>query len=41
LIQAKKEKETYKSLIRIFKEKYGLKIKTPQVIIGHKKKHMV
>jgi RNA polymerase sigma factor (sigma-70 family) len=41
LIQAKKEKETYKSLIRIFKEKYGLKIKTPQIIIGHKKKHMV
>lgn len=41
LIQAKKEKETYKSLIRIFKEKYGLKIKTPQVIIGHRKKHMV
>jgi hypothetical protein len=41
LIQAKKEEETYKSLIRIFKEKYGLHIKTPQVIIGHKKKHMV
>jgi hypothetical protein len=41
LIQAKKEKETYKSLIRIFKEKYRLNIKTPQVIIGHKKKHMV
>ena len=41
LIRAKKEEETYKSLIRIFKGKYGLKIKTPQVIIGHKKKHMV
>ena len=41
LIQAKKDKETYKSLIRIFKEKYGLKIKTPQVIIGHRKKHMI
>jgi RNA polymerase sigma factor (sigma-70 family) len=41
LIQAKKEKETYKSLIRIFKGKYGLDIKTPQVIIGHKKKHMI
>jgi RNA polymerase sigma factor (sigma-70 family) len=41
LIQAKKEKETYKSLIRIFKKKYGLEIKTPQVIIGHKKKHMI
>jgi RNA polymerase sigma factor (sigma-70 family) len=41
LIQAKKEEETYKSLIRIFKGKYGLKIKTPQVIIGHKRKHMI
>jgi hypothetical protein len=41
LIQAKKEEETYKALIRIFKEKYGLPVKTPQVIIGHKRKHMI
>ena len=41
LIKAKKKEETYKSLMRVFKEKYGLEIKTPQVIIGHKKKHMV
>ena len=41
LIKAKKKQETYRSLIRIFKEKYGLKIRTPQVIIGHKNKHMV
>jgi len=41
VIRAKKEEETYKSLLRVFKEKYGLDIKTPQVIIGHKKKHMV
>jgi RNA polymerase sigma factor (sigma-70 family) len=41
LIKAKKEKETYKSLMRVFREKYGLEIKTPQVIIGHKRKHMV
>jgi RNA polymerase sigma factor (sigma-70 family) len=41
LIRAKKEEETYKSLIRIFKKKYGLEIRTPQVIIGHKKKHMI
>jgi RNA polymerase sigma factor (sigma-70 family) len=41
LIRAKKDEKTYKSLIRIFKGKYGLKIKTPQVIIGHKKKHMI
>jgi RNA polymerase sigma factor (sigma-70 family) len=41
LIKAKKREETYKSLMRVFKEKYGLDIKTPQVIIGHKRKHMV
>ena len=41
LIKAKKKEETYKSLMKIFKEKYGLEIKTPQVIIGHKRKHMV
>ena len=41
LIKAKKKQETYKSLIRVFKQKYGLEIKTPQVIIGHKNKHMV
>ena len=41
LIKAKKKEETYKSLMRVFKEKYGVNIRTPQVIIGHKKKHMV
>jgi hypothetical protein len=41
LIGNKKEKKTYKSLIKIFRRKYGLDIKTPQVIIGHKKKHMI
>jgi RNA polymerase sigma factor (sigma-70 family) len=41
LIKAKKKEETNKSLMRVFKEKYGLDIRTPQVIIGHKKKHMV
>ncbi len=41
LIKAKKKEQTYRSLIGIFKEKYGLEIKTPQVIIGHKNKHMV
>ena len=41
LIKAKKKEETYKSLMRVFKEKYGLDIRTPQVIIGHKRKHMV
>ncbi|MGB2770536.1 MAG: hypothetical protein WBC88_12490 [Candidatus Zixiibacteriota bacterium] len=41
LIRSKKEEETYSRLIRIFKQKYGINVKTPQVIIGHKKKHMV
>ena len=41
LIKNKKEEETYRSLIRIFTQKYGIDIRTPQVIIGHKKKHMI
>jgi len=41
LIRDKKEEETYARLIRIFKQKYGVEIKTPQVIIGHRRKHMV
>lgn len=41
LIRAKKKEETYKRLMKVFHEKYGLNIKTPQVIIGHMKKHMV
>ncbi len=41
LIRNKKEEETYAPLIKIFKQKYGVDIKTPQVIIGHRKKHMV
>ena len=41
LIRNKKEEETYAHLIRIFKRKYGIDIKTPQAIIGHKKKHMI
>lgn len=41
LIKYKKEEETYARLIRIFKQKYGINVKTPQVIIGHKRKHMV
>jgi hypothetical protein len=41
LIKNKRKEETYSHLIRIFKEKYRIQIKTPQVIIGHKRKHMV
>ncbi len=41
LIKNKKKEETYARLIKLFKRKYQIDIKTPQVIIGHKKKHMV
>jgi RNA polymerase sigma factor (sigma-70 family) len=41
LIKKKKKEETYARLIRTFKRKYGIDIKTPQAIIGHQRKHMV
>ncbi len=41
LIRRKKKDETYARLIRTFKQKYGIEITTPQVIIGHQRKHMV
>lgn len=41
LIKSKKEEETYSRLINIFRQKYGIYVKTPQTIIGHERKHMV
>ncbi len=41
LIKNKKKEDTYIPLIRTIKQKYGIAIKTPQVIIGHQRKHMV
>jgi RNA polymerase sigma factor (sigma-70 family) len=41
LIRKKAEDETYSRLIKIFKQKYGIVIRTPQVIIGHVRKHMI
>jgi hypothetical protein len=41
LIKNKKKEETNARLIRIFSQRYGLEIKTPQVIISHQKRHMV
>ncbi len=41
LIRDKTEDETYSRLMRTFRKRYGVNIKTPQVIIGHRKKHMV
>lgn len=41
LIRDKKQEETYRPLMDLFRKKYGLNIKTPQAIIGHQRKHMV
>jgi len=41
LIRSKKDEETYARLIKTFRQKYGIKVKTPQTIIGHERKHMV
>ena len=41
IIQGKRKEETWKRIIKILKDKYNLKIKTPQVLIGHLKKHMI
>jgi RNA polymerase sigma factor (sigma-70 family) len=40
LIRTKKKEETWKNILRIFKVKYTLEIKTPQVLINHQRKHM-
>ncbi|MBN1213535.1 MAG: sigma-70 family RNA polymerase sigma factor [candidate division Zixibacteria bacterium] len=39
LIAGRDEKGTWRPIIKILKDKYGLKIKTPQVLIGHEKYH--
>lgn len=41
LIRSKKDEETYARLIKTFRQNYGIKVKTPQTIIGHERKHMV
>jgi len=41
LIRAKKKEETWKKILRIFKQKFNLEIKTPQILINHQKKHML
>ncbi len=40
LIRSKKKEETWKRIIRILKEKYKIKIKSPQILIGHQKYHL-
>jgi len=41
LIKTKKEEETWKKILRTFKEEFNLEIKTPQTMINHQKRHMV
>lgn len=40
MILAKKPHQTYSSIIKTLKQDYGIIIKTPQIIIGHKKYHI-
>lgn len=41
IIKGKRKEETWKRIIKILKNKYNLKIKTPQILIGHLKRHMI
>jgi hypothetical protein len=41
IMKSKGEEETWKRIIKVLKEKFGLEIKTPQVLISHKNKHMI
>ncbi|UCD93809.1 MAG: sigma-70 family RNA polymerase sigma factor [Candidatus Zixiibacteriota bacterium] len=40
MIDAKKDEETWKNIIGALKKRYGIKIKSPQVLIGHEKYHL-
>lgn len=40
LIKTKKKRETWKKIIKILKNKYQIKITTPQILIGHQKYHL-
>lgn len=40
MIKSKKKEETWRIIYRVLKEKYQIKIKTPQILIGHQKYHM-
>ena len=40
MINAKKDEETWKKIIGILDKHYGIKIKSPQILIGHKKYHL-
>ena len=40
LINAKNERETWKNIITVLKEKYQIRVGTPQILIGHQKYHL-
>ncbi len=40
LLKSKAPEETFKRIIKILKNEYGIKIRTPQIIIGHIKYHI-
>ena len=40
LILAKKDRETWKKIIGILRNKYQIEITTPQILIGHQKYHL-
>jgi RNA polymerase sigma factor (sigma-70 family) len=41
IIRGKRKDETWKRIIKILKNEYNLHIKTPQILIGHMKKHIL
>ena len=41
MIRSKTKEETWKRIIKLCKENYHINITTPQILIGHKKKHMI
>jgi hypothetical protein len=41
LIKNKKKEETWKKIIKMLKKDYSVIIRTPQVLIGHQKYHMI
>jgi len=41
IIKSKRKEETWKRILRILQDKYDLKIRTPQILIGHLRKHIL
>jgi RNA polymerase sigma factor (sigma-70 family) len=41
LIKSKKKEETWKRIMKLCRQNYEINITTPQILIGHRKKHMI